>query len=443
MCWLFSTGSPGPSSTGGLLGPSSHSAGTTLPPACPGHGHSGIRPRTFYCLQQVTLPCSRGPPWFSPFSLFIEKFVSCLIFRPQWISSGRRGWESDTLPIPFVSCCLFRWGGSFSLKEGEHGVREDSCGPSNQTGKCHSIVTLAPPAFELTCGDSLGVTLLPGATWFPSPPSAHPQVTQISAARVPPGRGSSAFPTELWGLLAIRDLPVPPVLPNTGQPCRWCPPGTREGPWEVARRPTPQAIWTSPQLRTSPTVLLRPVRRSILGGRVDTPMGMVIFGTLVTVTFPFPFSVSFLLSFVTVTLCDKLCVISELRAPMQGRARRRERRGQTWESSRSRPGDGRLAAAVPRTNASSGQKGRAPASVCLSSASPRRPRHPGLGPQPAPRTPGSPVPPAAQPPPQTLPRARPRPATCPCFQSRKRTKPPPQEASVPLESGETTSTHGK
>lgn len=126
------------------------SVGTTLPPACPGHGHSGIPPRTFYCLQQVTPPRSRRPPWFSPFSLFIEKFMSCLIFRPQWISSGRRGWESDTLPIPFVSCCLFRWGGSFSLKEGEHWVREDSCGPSDQTGKCHSIVTLAPPAFELT-----------------------------------------------------------------------------------------------------------------------------------------------------------------------------------------------------------------------------------------------------------------------------------------------------
>lgn len=216
----------------------------------------------------------------------------------------------------------------------------------------------------------------------------------------------------------------------------------------MARRPTPQATWTSPQLRTSPTVLLRPVRRSILGvGRVDTPMGMVIFGTLVTVTFPFHFSVSFLLSFVTGTLCDKLCAVSELRAPTQGRARRRERRGQTWEPSRSRPGHGRLAAAVPRTNASSGQKGRAPTSVCLSSASPRRPRlpwapqaPPGAGP--AACSPHTWLTRAAQRPPQTLPRAT-RPATCPCFQRQKRTKPPPQEASVPLESGETNSTRGK
>lgn len=167
----------------------------------------------------------------------------------------------------------------------------------------------------------------------------------------------------------------------------------------MARRPTPQATWTSPQLRTSPTVLLRPVRRSILGvGGVDTPMGMVIFGTLVTVTFPFHFSVSFLLSLVTGTLCDKLCAISELRAPTQGRARRRERRGQTWEPSRSRPGHGRLAAAVPRTNASSGQKGRrrrpcvCPPLLPADPACPGLPRrHPALGPQPAPRTPGSPV----------------------------------------------------
>lgn len=89
-----------------------------------------LPPWMFCCLQQVTWSRSCWRPWFSPFSLLIKKFVFWLIFSPQWISSGRRGWESGTLPIPLHSFCLFRRG-SFSLQEGEHWVRESSCEPSD------------------------------------------------------------------------------------------------------------------------------------------------------------------------------------------------------------------------------------------------------------------------------------------------------------------------